>query len=91
MENLFLLLPLAISVGNCLVSVCLFRKITSRLSFLEEKIGTMSSQQYPPPPPIQLYPPPPPIQSYPPSTQYYNVPSGYGYVHPGGQGNLNVV
>ena len=82
MENLFLLLPLAITVGNCLVSVCLFRIITNRLSFLEEKICAISSQQYPPPPPIQ---------SYPPSTQYYNVPLGYGYVHPTGQGNLNVV
>lgn len=82
MDNLLLLLPLAISVSHCLVSACLFRRINNRVNLLEEKISTLYLPVYPPPPPPVIQP-----------SSYYNSPPGYGqpYIYSGPQGNLNVV
>jgi len=79
MEGL-LILPLAISVGHCILSAFCLRRLTSRIEFLEERVTSLSC---PPPPP-----PPPPPQVY---SQYYTSSPGYGYSYSGGQGNLNVV
>lgn len=82
MDNLLLLLPLAISLSHCLVSTCLFRKINTRVNLLEEKIGTLYLPVYPPPPPPVIQP-----------SSYYNAPPGYGqpYSYSLAQGNLNAV
>jgi hypothetical protein len=82
MENLLLLIPLIVTVGHCAVSACMFRKLSSRIVSLEEKILVISLPSYPPPPSPVLQ-----------QSSYYNAPPGYGqpYTYPGGQGNLNAV
>ena len=84
MDNLLLLVPLAISVGHCVVSSCIMRRLQNRINFLEERVASVTLPTYPPPPP-------PPQANYPQPTTYYSVPQGYGYPYSGGQGNLNVI
>jgi hypothetical protein len=38
MESLFLILPIAISIGACLTSVVCFRKLHSKISSLEQAL-----------------------------------------------------
>lgn len=78
MDLLIIITPVVILGAHCLISGCLFRRLSSRIQSLEERIITLSVPNYPPPPP--LYPQPP----------YYTTPPGYGYTY-SGQGNLNVI
>lgn len=81
MNELVVLIPLAITIGHCIISACMFRKMSNRITSLEEKVKPLF---YPPPPPLVF---PLPSQVIP----HYNSPQGYGYVYSGGQGNLNTV
>lgn len=82
MENILILIPLVLSVGHCMVSGYIFRRMSSRIVHLEEKISTLFLPIYPPPPPPVIQP-----------SSYYNAPPGYGqaYTYSDAQGNLNAV
>jgi len=88
MEKLLVIVPIVISIGQCIVSGCLFRRISSRISFIEEMMNTYPKPQ---PPQPQVYPQAYPQaypQSYPqPSAPRYYA-EGYGYPYSGGQGNI---
>jgi hypothetical protein len=77
MNELVVFIPLVITMGHCIISACMFRKISNRITSLEEKIKPL------------FYPPPPPVYQVP--SQVISIPQGYGYVYSGGQGNLNAI
>jgi hypothetical protein len=72
MESLLFIIPIVISIGNC-VSHCRYTYITNRrLGNLENSIQPL---QYPQPHSYQSIPPPPSA----PSETYTHPPPGYGY------------
>jgi hypothetical protein len=81
MESLLILVPLVISIGNCIFTGCVNTRLSNRVQQLEHNLTT-HTHQYNPIPPSYTQPPPP------------SAPPGYGYqFYPGDPNNqgLNVV
>lgn len=86
METLVVLVPLVISIGNCIFTSCINQRLSNRAQQLEHSLNilitTQTSQYNPVPLPSYSQAPPP------------SAPPGYGYQYfPGDPGNqgLNVV
>jgi hypothetical protein len=86
MEAIAILVPLVISLGNCVVTACLNKRVNNRIQKLEYSLTNLINRQVGQYSPVtlQTYTQPPPP----------SAPPGYGYQHNSGdptiQG-LNVV
>jgi len=92
METLVVLVPLVISIGNCIFTSCINQRLSNRAQQLEHSLNTLISTQTSQynPVPLPSYSQAPPPSAPPPIPS----PPGYGYQYfPGDPGNqgLNVV
>ena len=85
METLLILVPVVISIGNCIFTACVNTRLSNRVQQLEDSLIlliTTHRHQYSPVPPQYTQPPQP------------SAPPGYGYqFYPGDPNNqgLNIV
>ena len=88
METLVVLVPVVISIGNCIFTSCVNQRLSNRVQQLEDTLTRQISQYNPIP--LQSYSQPPPPSAPPPAPS----PPGYGYQYfPGDPSNqgLNIV
>lgn len=83
MESLIILFPIALTLGNCIMSSCIYQRLIHRIVSVEESLTTLVTQNIS----RQIYYAAPPHASAPPQP---SAPPGYGYTHYP-ENNLNVV